>query len=131
MSSIKIIGLVLIVSILLVVSQILTKLAFGSASTQGDNLNSYLNQVLLVLTKAHFWIALLSLSISGLIWVYVLRHVELSWVYPMTSMSYVIMIFASSAMLGERITTSKILGTLVIALGIFILMWGGRLHGND
>jgi uncharacterized membrane protein len=120
----------IVVSIFLVLAQILLKLALVNAADQEVSASSFFGQIMAVLTRIHFWEAMLSLMVGGFIWIYVLRQGELSLVYPLVSISYVISLFASSQLLGERITPNKLFGTLIIVLGIVVLMWGGRSNGE-
>ena len=130
MLNIKIVGLVFAVSIFVVTGQILIKLALGVVAGQQSGSISFFEQIPVVLTQAQFWGAMLCLLVSGVIWIYVLRNFELSLAYPLTSLSYVIMMVTSHFVLGERITLTKLLGTLIIVLGIVVATWGGRLNGS-
>lgn len=66
-------------------------------------------------------IGLVLFGSSFLLWVKVLTRNDLSYVYPMVSLSYVIIIFASRFLFGEPFTTSKMIGIAAIVGGVFII----------
>ena len=60
-------------------------------------------------------------GLSALLWLVVLSRVELSYAYPMISLNYVLVIGLSWAIFHERLSWSKLLGTLMICLGVRVL----------
>lgn len=60
-------------------------------------------------------------GISAVIWLVVLSRLELSFVYPMVSVAYVIVAIASLLLLGEKVTAIRWLGILTICLGVFFI----------
>ncbi len=64
----------------------------------------------------------LALYASGTIfWLAALSRVDLSYAYPFASMSYVIMLLASWLLFNENITPMRLVGTLVIMFGVFLI----------
>lgn len=64
----------------------------------------------------------LLLSVIGFgLWLTVLSNFKMSNIYPMSSVAYIIMAFASFFFLGEQITWHQWLGTCVIVGGCFLL----------
>ena len=64
----------------------------------------------------------LAIYVSGTVfWLVVLSRVELSYAYPFASFSYVIMLAASWLLFHENISVMRLLGTLVIGLGVFLI----------
>ena len=55
------------------------------------------------------------------IWLNVLKVLPLSIAYPSSSISFVIVIFASSIFLGEAVTLFKLIGIGCICLGVFFI----------
>ncbi|MBC7765376.1 MAG: EamA family transporter [Hyphomonadaceae bacterium] len=60
-------------------------------------------------------------GIATVIWMFVLSKVDVSIAYPLNSMGYVFLLFAAWLVLGEEITVPKIVGIIVITIGIVIL----------
>jgi drug/metabolite transporter (DMT)-like permease len=54
-------------------------------------------------------------------WLAALSRVDLSYAYPFASLSYVIMLAASWLLFHEDITLLRIVGTVVVALGVIII----------
>ncbi|WP_025248820.1 EamA family transporter [Desulfitobacterium metallireducens] len=63
-------------------------------------------------------------GLGALVMLIAYRFGSLSVLQPMLSMNYVLTVFIASAILGEQITFSKILGISIIIVGI-ILIGGG------
>ncbi|ARO63392.1 Uncharacterized protein B5E39_0878 [Bacillus cereus] len=60
-------------------------------------------------------------GLSALLWMIVLRKVDLSYAYPMVSFGYVFVIIASALLFGETINFMKIAGMVCIVAGILFI----------
>ncbi len=60
-------------------------------------------------------------ALSTVIWLAALSRVDLSYAYPFVSLSYVIMLIASWFLFHENITPLRLLGTLVIVVGVLLV----------
>lgn len=54
-------------------------------------------------------------------WLAALSRVDLSYAYPFASLSYVVMLLASWQLFDENISPMRLLGTLVIGLGVLLI----------
>ena len=54
-------------------------------------------------------------------WLTALSRVDLSYAYPFASLSYVVMLTASWLLFHEDISAVRLLGTLIVGLGVFII----------
>jgi len=54
-------------------------------------------------------------------WLYALSKVDLSFAYPFVSLSYVLVLFASSWFLAESISPLRWAGVAAICLGVFLI----------
>lgn len=64
----------------------------------------------------------LAIYLAGTVfWLAALSRVDLSYAYPFASLSYVIMLVASWLLFNEHITPSRVLGTLVIGIGVLFI----------
>jgi drug/metabolite transporter (DMT)-like permease len=64
----------------------------------------------------------LLIYVSGTVfWLSALSRVDLSYAYPFASLSYVIMLAASWLLFHEDITLLRVVGTVVVALGVIII----------
>ncbi len=59
--------------------------------------------------------------LASLTWMMTLTQFELSYAYPFQSLSFVIVVFLSVLIFSEPLTLTKLLGTGVILVGLFIL----------
>jgi multidrug transporter EmrE-like cation transporter len=60
-------------------------------------------------------------GISSLSWLIVISRVELSLAYPMIAIGYVLVVFLSWLIFSEHVTTLRVIGTLVICFGVFLM----------
>lgn len=69
------------------------------------------------------WIILgLSLYvISVLFWLFVLSRVDVGMAYPLSSLAYVVNVFAAYYLLGENFSMLRLAGTAVILIGVFMV----------
>jgi multidrug transporter EmrE-like cation transporter len=60
-------------------------------------------------------------ALGTLFWLLALSRVELSFAYPFASLSYLIMLFAAWQLFKEDISVLRLVGTLVICVGVLII----------
>lgn len=99
------------------VGQILLKV--GANKLGGLSLS--IGGLLSLIKNAYILIGLILFGTSFLLWVKVLTKNDLSYVYPMVSISYIIIIVASRFLFNEPFTTNKIIGILAIVFGVIII----------
>ena len=54
-------------------------------------------------------------------WLYVLKHVEVSYAYPFISMGFVVVLLLSYYLFNENINAYRIVGVFLIILGIILV----------
>lgn len=64
--------------------------------------------------------------VSVLVWIIALTRVEVSIAYPMLSIGYVVNAVAAWMLFGEQLTPMRLIGILVIILGVYLLAASGR-----
>lgn len=62
-----------------------------------------------------------SAFIASLFWMAAMTQFELSFAYPFMSLSYVVVMVLSFLLMNEALTWNKVLGTLVIIAGLYII----------
>lgn len=69
------------------------------------------------------WVMLgVAIYIAGTFtWLIVLSRIDLSLAYPMTSMSYILIVGSSWLLLGESVNRLKIVGVFVIIAGVVLI----------
>lgn len=105
-----------------VLSQLLFKhgvLTLGELNFSISNLFSLLINILknpFLLTGLFFY------GISFLIWLFVLSRMNLSLVYPITSLNFVLVIVASYFLFGEKLSLFQYFSVFLIILGVILLV---------
>lgn len=97
-----------------VVGQILLK--FGAMKSQSSAAVGIMNFI-----NVPNFFGLVFYGLSALLWMIVLRKVDLSYAYPMVSFGYVFVIIASALLFGETINFMKIAGMVCIVAGILFI----------
>ena len=110
-------------SAFLVSSQLLLKKVLTQIN---DEFFSVLN-ILKLLRDISFYFSIISLAISAFIWIMVVKKYDFNLAYPLVGLSYVYGLFMSKYFLNEDYNWLMLLGTVVILLGIFLLMYGKTL----
>lgn len=103
------VGLVLL---LLAFGQVFTKLGSQQIDLNSLSLHRFFNRLIIL--------GLLCLFLRGFIWILAIRHLNLSFAYPLLSLSFIIILLLSSIVFHERITVGKFLGSLLIIAGVFV-----------
>ena len=60
-------------------------------------------------------------GLSAVTWLVVLSRLELSYVYPLVSVAYIMVAIASWILFKENVTLIRWLGILVIVMGVFLI----------
>ena len=64
----------------------------------------------------------LGIYVGGVVfWLAALSRVDLSYAYPFASLSYIVMLVAAWQLFNENISPLRILGTLVVCMGVLII----------
>lgn len=69
-------------------------------------------------------VALMALGFFSLL--AILAFLEVSFVVPVSALSYAAGAFGASAFLGERISRNRWMGIAVVCIGVTIVWWSGR-----
>jgi drug/metabolite transporter (DMT)-like permease len=110
------IGLVLAI-VLDTVVQISWKMALSGIPENASALTTTLR----TFSGPFFYVAMAAFAAQFFNWMRVLARADLSFAQPITALSYVSVLTLSSHSLHERISLVKILGIMMILLGIFLI----------
>jgi len=81
-----------------------------------------LNSSILILFKSFpFWAGMLCYAASICVWLGALSKAPVSTAYPMLSLGYVVVAFASVLWLGESMSPAKVLGIALICAGVVLV----------
>lgn len=83
--------------------------------------HSLFQKALLIGTNISILTGLMFYVFSVALWIVALSRVSVSVAYPMLSIGYVVNLFAASILFNEPISLNKVIGVLVIIVGVVIL----------
>lgn len=113
--------LVFISAITGAIGQVLLKAGANSLGEYNLDFTHLIASIITVIKIPQILLGLVFFGSSFLLSLKVLTKSDLSWAYPLTSISYVIVAIAAAIFFDEAITMNKMLGIGAIVLGVFIL----------
>jgi multidrug transporter EmrE-like cation transporter len=72
-------------------------------------------------TEPWLWVGLTCYGVSVIVWILALSRVDVSIAYPMLSIGYVVNALAAWSLLGEALTTQRVMGIGIIIVGVVVL----------
>lgn len=116
----KIIFLIILTSLLTVISQIFLKKGFmGSGEIKIDNFSELVGSLSRLIQEKYFLVGAFFALMAAFIWLIIVSKKDLTIVFPIAGGIFYILLFLFSWLfLGENITLWKLLGTIIIFLGI-------------
>jgi len=75
------------------------------------------------------WMVLLGFALifgAAVLWLVVISRVNLSLAYPILALGYFFTVIASWLILKEPLTWQKVVGSIVICLGVGLVTWSGK-----
>ena len=75
-----------------------------------------------------FWLCVLIITygLKFTFWFFLNRKFQLSYIYPILSLNYFISLFLGKVLFQEDITINKIIGSVVIVIGVFIITMSSK-----
>ena len=112
--------IVLACTLLVAIGQYLIKLGANRLSHAG-----FLATVIGIITIPQLFAGYCLYAVFTVMFVYALRHGELSILYPLIALGYVWVTITAVLAFHEHLNPLKIAGLIVIMLGVGVLGWGG------
>jgi drug/metabolite transporter (DMT)-like permease len=101
--------------------QLLLKKGMNSMEPVTLSLNQLPSLIWQMATNFYVFIGLAIYLIGTVFWLAALSRVDLSFAYPFASFNYVVILVASWIIFDEKITLSRLLGTVVIGIGVLLI----------
>ncbi len=60
-------------------------------------------------------------GVGAVVWLFALARLELSYAVPLSGLTYILVLFAGVLLFKEPLTVLKVVGTLLVAMGIGVL----------
>ncbi len=118
----KIIFLIIIAEIWTAFGQILMKKTANSLDHHDlRDIRSHPRFLKDVLSKPAVWLGFFSMAIGLIVWLLALTEGDLSLVFPIGSIQYILILFLAHIFLGEKIDKMKMLGTFMVVFGIILI----------
>jgi drug/metabolite transporter (DMT)-like permease len=75
-----------------------------------------------------FWLSVLIITygLKFTFWFFLNRKFQLSYIYPILSLNYFISLFLGKILFQEDINIQKIIGSIVIVIGVFIITMSSK-----
>lgn len=103
------------------VGQLLLKQGMNVMGAITLSANQILSTTWKMVTNPYVFIGLAIYLAGTVFWMAALSRVDLSYAYPFASLSYVVMLVASWMMFDEKITLGRVIGTVVIGIGVLFI----------
>ena len=101
--------------------QVLLKKGMGSMGPLTLSVNQLGSILLRIATNPYVVFGLGVYMLSTIFWLTALSRVNLSYAYPFASLSYIVMLVVSWQLFKEDISFLRLLGSLVIGIGVFLI----------
>ena len=118
------IGYILVSVLAGAIGQVLLKKGMSSMGPLTLSLNKLFSILWRMATNPYVIVGLFIYVGGTVFWLTALSRVDLSYAYPFASLSYVVMLAASWLLFRENISVVRLLGTLVVGVGVFIISRG-------
>jgi undecaprenyl phosphate-alpha-L-ara4N flippase subunit ArnE len=113
----KLVGLAIIQSFFLMISQVCLKLAvmqYGPFQFTFAYIKSVFGNIYLIISG-------ITVTAAISLWVYILRHYPFSIAYPLGSLSYIFGLIAAVIIFHEHVSPMRWLGVCIIIIGIYFV----------
>lgn len=112
--------IIVVISILFgVIGQVLFKK--GMVALGGFQISHIIN----ILFNPFIFCGFLFYGSSSIMWLYILSKFELSTVYPLLSVGYILTAVAGYYLFNETINVYKVISILLICVGVILMNWKG------
>jgi multidrug transporter EmrE-like cation transporter len=104
-----------------VVGQLMLKKGMNDLGQVTLSLNQLPTILWKMVTNPYVFFGLAIYLIGTVFWLAALSRVDLSYAYPFASLTYVIMLVASWLLFNEQFTLGRLIGTVVIGIGVLVI----------
>lgn len=121
-ATLKVVILIVLSEIWNIIGQILFKKstnALGTGSLRG--VSGHVGYIKNLLTKKYIWLGFFFQILCVATWIIALAQADLSFVFPLGSIQYILILFSAHLFLGEKIDRMKAIGTFFVVIGIVLI----------
>jgi len=103
-------------------SQLIMRWRVSAAGTLPPSTADRVAFVLGLLMTPWVWAAFVCTFLAGIAWMLALTRFELTYAFPFTGVSFLLILLAGAFMFGEHVSPARIAGTLLVLAGLFIVV---------
>lgn len=107
-----------------VYSQLIMRWQVGSAGAVPDDTPGKFLFVLRLFLNPWVLSGIIATFLAGVSWMLAMTKFEISYAYPFVSLNYIIVMIAGFAFFGENVSVTKIIGSIVVVIGIVVIAKG-------
>lgn len=104
-----------------VYSQLIMRWQVSLAGALPDSLPGKLQFILLLFFKPWVISSIAATFLAGVSWMLAMSKFEISYAYPWISLNFVLMLVFGVLLFGESFNYTKLLGTCIVIVGIFVM----------
>lgn len=107
-----------------VYSQLVMRWQVTAAGQLPDDITGKVRFVIILLLNPWVVSGVISTFLAGVSWMLAMTRFEISYAFPFVSLNYVLILAASVFLFNESFSVTKILGSLIIIVGIVVIAKG-------
>lgn len=118
----KILIFIIIAEIWTAIGQVLLKKSTNSLEAHSlRDYAGFMRFIRDVMSKPTIWTGLAAMAVGMVVWLMALAQGDLSLVFSIGSIQYIMILFMAHFLLGEKIDKMKLAGTFLVVLGIILI----------
>lgn len=103
-------------------SQVIMRWRVGSSSMASPSATERFHFVTTMLMTPWVWVAIACTFFAGVSWMLALTRFDLTYAFPFTGVSFVLILVAGAYLFGENVSLARIAGTLLVVLGLLVVV---------
>jgi len=103
-------------------SQLIMRWRVGAAVALSQPASNPVGFVGSMLMTPWVWAAIACTFLAGVAWMLALTRFELTYAFPFTGVSFVLILLAGTFVFGEHVGLARIAGTLLVVLGLIVVV---------
>jgi len=105
-----------------VASQLIMRWRVGAAQTFANAPSDRLGFITSMLMTPWVWAAIVCTFCAGIAWMFALTRFELTYAFPFTGVTFVLILVAGAYLFGEHVGLARVVGTLLVVLGLVVIV---------
>lgn len=104
-----------------VLSQLIMRWRVGGVGTLAPGADR-VGFVLGLLMMPWVWVAFVCTFLAGVMWMLTLARLDLTYAFPFTGITFLIILLAGAFVFGEHVSVGRIAGTLLVVAGLVVVV---------